>query len=96
MARSASTERNVLSASLMAMSHGMLIAPGMCPPRWHDSASPGGDRTSPENSSGLRTSTSGNPWTEIDFPEDYQRALADSLPAIEADRRASLSAAVGE
>ena len=40
--------------------------------------------------------TRGYPWTEIDFPEDYQRARADILPAIEADRRASLSAAVGE
>jgi choline kinase len=40
--------------------------------------------------------TRGYPWTEIDFPEDYQRALTDILPAIEADRRASLSAAVGE
>jgi L-glutamine-phosphate cytidylyltransferase len=40
--------------------------------------------------------TRGYPWTEIDFPEDYQHALSDILPAIEADRRASLSAAVGE
>jgi L-glutamine-phosphate cytidylyltransferase len=40
--------------------------------------------------------TRGYPWTEIDFPEDYQRALTDILPAIDADRRASLSAAVGE
>jgi choline kinase len=40
--------------------------------------------------------TRGYPWTEIDFPEDYQRALTDILPAIEADRRASLSRAVGE
>ena len=28
--------------------------------------------------------TRGLPWTEIDFPEDYQRALRDVLPAIEA------------
>jgi choline kinase len=27
--------------------------------------------------------TRGLPWTEIDFPEDYQRALRDVLPAIE-------------
>jgi choline kinase len=40
--------------------------------------------------------TRGYPWTEIDFPEDYQRALTDVLPAIEADRRASLSRAVGQ
>lgn len=40
--------------------------------------------------------TRGYPWTEIDFPEDYQRALTDILPAIEADRRASLPRAVGE
>jgi choline kinase len=40
--------------------------------------------------------TRGYPWTEIDVPEDYQRALTDILPAIEAERRASLSAAVGE
>jgi choline kinase len=40
--------------------------------------------------------TRGYPWTEIDFPEDYQRALADILPAIEADQRSSLSRAVGE
>jgi choline kinase len=25
------------------------------------------------------------PWTEIDFPEDYERAVRDILPAIEAD-----------
>jgi choline kinase len=29
--------------------------------------------------------TRGLPWTEIDFPEDYQRALNEVLPAIEAD-----------
>jgi len=29
--------------------------------------------------------TRGYPWTEIDFPEDYQRALAEVLPAIQAD-----------
>ena len=29
--------------------------------------------------------TRGYPWTEIDFPEDYQRALNDILPAIEGD-----------
>jgi choline kinase len=40
--------------------------------------------------------TRGFPWTEIDFPEDYQRALTDILPAIEADRSGSLSRAVGE
>ena len=27
--------------------------------------------------------TRGYPWTEIDFPEDYQRALRDILPQIE-------------
>jgi choline kinase len=29
--------------------------------------------------------TRGLPWTEIDFPEDYTRALHEVLPAIEAD-----------
>jgi choline kinase len=29
--------------------------------------------------------TRGLPWTEIDFPEDFQRALHEVLPAIEAD-----------
>ena len=29
--------------------------------------------------------TRGLPWTEIDFPEDYERALHEVLPAIEAD-----------
>lgn len=29
--------------------------------------------------------TRGLPWTEIDFPEDYQRAVNEILPAIEAD-----------
>src|SRR5262249_35073161 len=38
--------------------HGMLLAPGMCPPRWHVSGNPGGERISPLNSCGLRTSTS--------------------------------------
>jgi choline kinase len=30
--------------------------------------------------------TRGYPWIEIDFPEDYQRALREVLPAIDADR----------
>ena len=30
--------------------------------------------------------TRGLPWIEIDFPEDYQRAVADVLPAIEGER----------
>ncbi|HSL21382.1 MAG TPA: phosphocholine cytidylyltransferase family protein [Vicinamibacterales bacterium] len=29
--------------------------------------------------------TRGLPWTEVDFPEDYQRALDEILPAIAAD-----------
>jgi choline kinase len=29
--------------------------------------------------------TRGYPWTEIDFPEDYQHAVTDVLPAIERD-----------
>jgi choline kinase len=29
--------------------------------------------------------TRGYPWTEIDFPEDYQRAVNEILPAIEGD-----------
>jgi choline kinase len=29
--------------------------------------------------------TRGFPWTEIDFPEDYERAVRDVLPAIEGD-----------
>lgn len=36
--------------------------------------------------------TRGYPWIEIDFPEDYQRAVRDVLPAIEADAVAGLSA----
>ncbi len=40
--------------------------------------------------------TRGYPWTEIDFPQDYHRALTVILPAIEADRRPPLSRAVGE
>lgn len=32
--------------------------------------------------------TRGLPWIEIDFPEDYQRAVRDVLPLIEADRLA--------
>ena len=31
--------------------------------------------------------TRGYPWIEIDFPEDYWRALSDVLPAIESDAR---------
>jgi choline kinase len=30
-------------------------------------------------------STRGYPWTEIDFPEDYERAVRDILPAIEGE-----------
>jgi choline kinase len=33
--------------------------------------------------------TRGLPWTEIDFPEDYQRAVHEVLPAIEADAAAA-------
>jgi choline kinase len=40
--------------------------------------------------------TRGYPWTEIDFPEDYQRAATEILPAIEADRRALLPRAAGQ
>jgi choline kinase len=29
--------------------------------------------------------TRGLPWTEIDFPQDYRRAVSEILPAIEAD-----------
>jgi choline kinase len=39
--------------------------------------------------------TRGYPWTEIDFPEDYQRAVREILPAIE-DAQRALSPAVGE
>src|SRR5438876_10436626 len=45
-------------SSLQALPHGMLLAPGMWPPRWHVSGSPGGARISPVNSWGLLTSTS--------------------------------------
>jgi choline kinase len=38
--------------------------------------------------------TRGFPWTEIDFPEDYRRAVDEILPAI--DGAVSLSRAVGE
>src|SRR3954469_13733785 len=54
---SSSTLLNVPS-SLQFLPQGMLFAPGMCPPRWHVSGSPGGARISPVNSAGLRTSTS--------------------------------------
>ncbi len=40
-------------------------------------------RTRPLRAIGTR----GLPWTEIDFPEDYQRAVNEVLPAIEADVR---------
>jgi choline kinase len=36
--------------------------------------------------------TRGLPWTEIDFPEDYQRAAREILPAIEREERAALQA----
>ena len=29
--------------------------------------------------------TRGFPWTEIDFPEDYERAVREVLPAIEGE-----------
>jgi choline kinase len=34
--------------------------------------------------------TRGYPWTEIDFPEDYQRAVREVLPAIDGTARGSL------
>ena len=54
---SSSTLLNVPS-SLQFLPQGMLFAPGMWPPRWQVSGSPGGARISPVNSAGLRTSTS--------------------------------------
>ena len=48
-------------------------------------------RTRPLHAIGTR----GYPWTEIDFPEDYRRAVDDILPAIDSDI-GSLSRAVGE
>jgi choline kinase len=33
--------------------------------------------------------TGGRPWIEIDFPEDYRRAIRDVLPAIDAGRSTS-------
>jgi L-glutamine-phosphate cytidylyltransferase len=41
-------------------------------------------RTHPLHAIGTR----GLPWIEIDFPEDYQRAISDVLPLIEGDRLA--------
>ncbi len=35
--------------------------------------------------------TRGYPWTEIDFPEDYRRAVSTVLPAIEAADESALS-----
>ncbi len=35
--------------------------------------------------------TRGLPWIEIDFPEDYERAVAEILPMIEADAPAATS-----
>ena len=40
--------------------------------------------------------TRGYPWTEIDFPEDYQRAVSEVLPAIEERAALALAAASGE
>lgn len=43
--------------------------------------------------------TRGYPWTEIDFPEDYERAVNEILPAIEGDlavRGVTYQPAVGE
>jgi choline kinase len=43
--------------------------------------------------------TRGFPWTEIDFPEDYRRAVNEILPAIEGDlavRGATYQAAIQE
>jgi choline kinase len=39
--------------------------------------------------------TRGYPWTEIDFPEDYQRAIHDVLPAIDGEE-VPLAVASGE
>jgi choline kinase len=35
--------------------------------------------------------THGYPWIEIDFPEDYQRAVRDILPAIDVDAHADVA-----
>src|SRR6185436_19442585 len=37
--------------------------------------------------------TRGYPWTEIDFPEDYERASTEILPAIQGDDRMLTAAA---
>jgi choline kinase len=40
--------------------------------------------------------TRGYPWTEIDFPEDYERAVNEVLPAIEGSTVVRLKIAAGE
>lgn len=40
--------------------------------------------------------TRGYPWTEIDFPEDYERAVNEVLPAIEGSTIVRLPIAAGE
>jgi len=40
--------------------------------------------------------TRGYPWTEIDFPEDYERAVNEVLPAIEGGEGMRLPLAAGE
>ena len=40
--------------------------------------------------------TRGYPWTEIDFPADYERAVSDILPAIDGERTVRLPIAAGE
>ncbi len=40
--------------------------------------------------------TRGYPWTEIDFPEDYQRAVNEVLPAIDGTDAVRLPIAAGE
>jgi choline kinase len=39
--------------------------------------------------------TRGYPWTEIDFPADYERAVSDILPAIDGERTVRLPIAAG-
>jgi choline kinase len=40
--------------------------------------------------------TRGYPWTEIDFPADYERAVSEILPAIDGVREVRLKIAAGE
>jgi choline kinase len=78
------------AAALVAIMDQLIAAGGLRD--WAPRAFAAFARTHPLHAIGTR----GFPWIEIDFPEDYRRAIRDVLPEIEADAADFLPDADGD